>query len=129
MASDNFRRWLILFSIGLSRVAFGYQFQTVGSIGPELIVRFGIDYTALGALVGAYMLLGVFGALPIGLLGRRFGEHLVVGIGLSLMAVGSLVCTDIGGLFGATRAIFLGRCVSGVGAVAMIVLGRLIGWA
>ena len=108
-------------------MAFGYQFQTVGSIGPELIARFGIDYTALGALVGAYMLLGVFGALPIGLLGRRFGEHLVVGVGLSLMAVGSLVCTDIGGVLGATRAIFLGRCLSGVGAVAMIVLqGKMI---
>ena len=111
----------------MSRIAFGYQFQTVGSIGPNLINQFGIDYTALGTLVGAFMLLGIFAALPLGLLGRRFGEHLVVGIGLSLMAVGALICTDIGGALGATRAIFAGRCVSGVGAVAMIVLqGKMI---
>lgn len=111
----------------MSRIAFGYQFQTVGSIGPILIKQFGIDYTALGALVGAFMMLGIFAALPLGLLGRRFGEHLVVGIGLSLMAVGALICTDIGGMLGATRAIFAGRCISGVGAVAMIVLqGKMI---
>ena len=111
----------------MSRIAFGYQFQIVGSIGPNLISEFGIDYTALGALVGAYMILGIFAAVPLGLLGRRFGEHLVVGLGLSLMAVGALVCTDIGGMLGATKAIFAGRCVSGVGAVAMIVLqGKMI---
>ena len=127
LASDDVRRWLILFAIGLSRAAFGYQFQTVGSIGPQLMAQYAIDYTALGALVGAYMLLGILAALPLGLLGRRFGEHLVVGIGLSLMAAGALVCADIGGVFGATRAIFLGRCLSGVGAVAMIVLqGKMI---
>ena len=118
---------MILFAIGLSRVAFGYQFQTVGSIGPQLMAQFAIDYTALGALVGAYMLLGIVAALPLGLLGRRFGEHLVVGAGLSLMAAGALVSADPGGVFGATTAIFLGRCVSGVGAVAMIVLqGKMI---
>ena len=127
LASDGVRRWLILLAIGLSRAAFGYQFQTVGSIGPELMAQFAIDYTALGALVGAYMLLGIFTALPLGLLGRRFGEHLVVGIGLSLMAAGALVSADIGGMLGATQAIFLGRCLSGVGAVAMIVLqGKMI---
>ena len=127
LASDGVRRWLILFAIGLSRAAFGYQFQTVGSVGPNLIREFGIDYTALGTLVGAFMLLGIVAALPLGLLGRRFGEHLVVGIGLSLMALGALVCTDPGGFLGGTRAIFLGRCLSGVGAVAMIVLqGKMI---
>lgn len=127
LASDDARRWLILFAIGFSRLAFGYQFQLVGSIGPELMTLFDIGYTTLGALVGAYMLLGIFSALPLGLLGRRFGEHLVVGAGLSLMAAGALVCMDVGGALGATRAIFLGRCLSGVGAVAMIVLqGKMI---
>ena len=30
----------------------------------------------IGSLVGAYMLLGAFVALPLGLLGRRFGDRL-----------------------------------------------------
>ena len=37
------------------------------------------------------MLPGVFVALPLGLLGRRFGDRLVLGAGLALMALGALV--------------------------------------
>lgn len=117
------RQWLILCSIALSRVAFGFQLQTVGSLGPDLVARFGIDYTALGTLIGAYMLPGIVVALPLGLLGRRFGERAVVGIGVSLMALGAVVCA----LGGGPGGIFAGRVISGVGAVAMIVLqGKMV---
>jgi len=117
------RQWLILCSIALSRIAFGLQLQTVGTLGPDLVTRFGIDYTALGTLIGAYMLPGIFVALPLGLLGRRFGERAVVGLGVSLMAAGALVCAYGGGPGG----IFAGRVISGIGAVAMIVLqGKMV---
>ena len=60
--------WIILAALALARVAFGYQFQTVAALGTELIRRFGLSYAQLGSLIGAYMLLGVFVALPLGLL-------------------------------------------------------------
>jgi MFS family permease len=117
------RQWLILCSIALSRVAFGFQIQTVGSLGPDLVARFGIDYTALGTLIGAYMLPGIVVALPLGLLGRRFGERAVVGLGVLLMAAGAVVCV----LGGGPGGIFAGRVISGIGAVAMVVLqGKMV---
>src|SRR4051794_36598700 len=117
------RSWLILASLGLARIGFGYQFQTVASLGPDLVPRFQLSYSAFGAMIGAYMLLGVFVALPLGILGRRFGERLVVGAGLALMIVGGGVSAAGDGPSG----IALRRTIAGVGAVAMIVLqGKII---
>jgi len=112
------RGWVILGAIALARIGFGYQFQTVASLGPELIRRFGLDYAALGELIGAYMVAGVFIALPLGLLGRRFGDRTVLGGGLALMALGAVVSAAAAGAEG----IAAGRVLAGVGAVGMTVL-------
>jgi len=69
------------------------------------------------------MLLGVFVALPLGLLGRRFGDRLVLGMGLALMTAGACFSAWADGPAG----IALGRTVAGVGALAIIVLqGKII---
>ena len=60
------RPWFILAALALARIGFGYQFQTVATLGPDLIPRFALSYAAFGALIGAYMLLGCFVALPLG---------------------------------------------------------------
>ncbi len=112
------RGWLILAAIALARIGFGYQFQTVASLGPELMRLFRLDYAGLGSLIGAYMVSGVFVALPLGLLARRFGDRAVLGTGLALMALGGAVSVVAPGVGG----IALGRAVAGVGAVAMTVL-------
>ena len=116
------RPWLILAAVALARIGFGYQYQTVASLGPELMRLFQFDYATLGTLIGAFMLLGGFLALPLGLLGRRFGDRLVLGAGLSLMVVGPLMSMLSDGPGG----IALGRGIAGVGAVAMIVLQNKI---
>ena len=85
------RPWLILAAVALARIGFGYQFQTVATLGPDLIRLFRLDYTTLGTLIGAFMLLGGFLALPLGLLARRFGDRLVLGGGLALMVLGPLI--------------------------------------
>ena len=108
----------------LARVAFGYQFQSLASLGPELVQRFQLDYAALGTLIGLYMLPGIFVALPGGMLGRRFGAPIVVGLGLALMCAGGLVAAFASGPAG----IGAGRVVSGVGAVALVVMqGKMVG--
>lgn len=112
------RPWFILAALALARVGFGYQFQTVATLGPDLVPLFHLSYAALGTLIGAYMLLGVVVALPLGLLGRRFGDRLVAAGGLTLMVVGAM----ISGLGDGPSGIATGRTVAGVGAVAMIVL-------
>lgn len=117
------RPWIILASLALARIGFGYQFQTVASMGPDLIPLFHLSYAAFGQLIGAFMLLGMFVALPLGALGRRFGDRWVLGGGLLLMVVGAVVSAAGDG----PAAIASGRTVAGVGAVAMIVLqGKII---
>ena len=117
------RPWFILASLAMARIAFGYQFQTVSTLSPDLLTRFGLSYAELGSLVGSYMLLGMFVALPIGLLGRRFGERWVLGAGLAMMTLGGV----ISGMADTAHGIGVGRTVAGVGAVAMIVLqGKII---
>ncbi len=116
------RAWTILAALVLARIGFGYQFQTVASLGPELMSRFRLDYAGLGSLIGAYMLPGAFVALPLGLLGRRFGDRTVLGTGLALMTFGGFISAAHGDL----RWIAAGRMVSGIGAVAMIVLASKV---
>lgn len=117
------RPWIILTALALGRIAFGYQFQTIATLATDLIARFDLTYAQLGSLIGAYMLLGVFAALPLGLLGRRFGDRLVLGGGMALMTAGACFSAWVGGPGG----IAIGRTAAGVGAVAMIVLqGKII---
>jgi MFS family permease len=117
------RPWIILAALAFGRIAFGYQFQTVATLATHLVQRFDLSYAQLGSLIGSYMLLGVFVALPLGLLGRRFGDRVVLGTGLALMTAGS----GISAWADTTTWIAAGRTVAGVGAVAMIVLqGKVI---
>lgn len=117
------RRWALVAAISLARVAFGYQFQSLASLGPELLARFGLGYAQLGTLIGLYMAPGILVALPGGLLGRRFGERLVVGGGLLLMLLGSWACAVAGG----PARIGAGRALAGAGAVMLIVMqGKML---
>jgi MFS family permease len=117
------RPWIILAALALARIAFGYQFQTIATLATDLVQRFDLSYAQIGSLIGSYMLLGVFAALPLGLLGRRFGDRFVLGTGLALMTAGSCISAWAAGPAG----IGAGRTVAGVGAVAMIVLqGKII---
>ncbi|HEX3574384.1 MAG TPA: MFS transporter [Rhodopila sp.] len=117
------RPWIILASLALARIAFGYQFQSIATVGTALVDRFALSYARLGSLIGIYNLFGVFAALPLGLLGRRFGDRWVLGAGLALMTGG----TCFGAWADTISGIAAGRAAAGFGAVAMIVLqGKVI---
>ena len=69
------------------------------------------------------MLLGVFVALPFGILGRWLGDRLLTTVGFALMVVGPIVCV----WSNSAGSIAAGRMVAGVGGVGMIVLqGKII---
>jgi MFS family permease len=111
-------RWIILIGIALGRTAFGMQFQAIASLGPALVRAFHIDYAALGGLIGLYMLPGIVVALPGGVIGRRFGDRLAVGVGLMLMMLGALGS----GLAAGPLGLGLGRVIAGSGAVVLAVM-------
>ena len=113
----------LIAALALARLAFGYQFQSLASLGPDLVARFHLDYASLGTLIGLYMLPGIVVALPGGLLGRRFGARAVVGVGLLCMAGGALLAALLFGPVG----IAVGRLLSGAGAVAFVVMqGKMV---
>lgn len=117
------RPWIILTALMLGRAAFGYQYQIVATLGPRLIALFHLSYTDFGALIGSYMLLGVFAALPLGLLGRWLGDGLVTGAGFALMVAGAV----LSGWTKDPSGIAAGRTLAGIGSVGMIVMqGKII---
>lgn len=113
--------WLVA-ALALGRVAFGFQFQSVASLGPTLMGQYGLSYAALGTLIGLYMAPGILVALPGGVLGRRYGGRVLVGSGFVLMTLGALIAAGVGG----PQGIGAGRLLAGMGAVALIVMqGKL----
>lgn len=114
--------WLVA-SLVLGRVAFGFQFQSVASMGPSLAQQYGLDYAGLGTLIGLFMAPGIVAALPGGMLGRRLGGRALVGSGFVLMTLGGLLAA----VAGSAAMIGAGRIVAGLGAVALIVMqGKMI---
>jgi MFS family permease len=110
--------WGTLFAMVLARAVFGYQLQTVASLGPILHRTFGIEFAVLGTLMGLMQLPGVFGAIPTGFLARRYGDRLSISAGMVLMVVGGLMSAAGHGAVG----IGVGRVVAGIGALALTVL-------
>ncbi len=111
-------RWSILAVLALARIAMGYQFQSVASLSPQLIEAFDADYTAIGTLVGLYLLPGIVVALPSGYLGARLGEKRLSLLGLGLMTLGGVLAAAGDSYALAVTA----RALAGTGVVLQFVL-------
>ena len=104
-------RWRILGLLFLARIGLGFQFQTVASVGDNLVVAFGLDYAGIGFLIGLFMAPGLFLAIPAGYWGRFVSDRIMVVIGLGALALGGAVSS----LATDSWAIGLGRIVAGAG--------------
>jgi predicted MFS family arabinose efflux permease len=113
-------RWAIFLLVIGARVAITMQMQSVGAVGPAMLQDpvLGLSYTSLGSLIGAYMFLGIFVALPAGRLSARIGERRMVLSGLGLGVAGGL-CMAVAPGF---EVAFLGRLVSGAGSALLLVV-------
>lgn len=117
------RALILLAALTLARLSFAYQFQAIASLAPLLSRLFGLDYTAIGTLIGIHLASGILMSLPFGMLAGRFGDRVVLTAGLLLMTVGALIAATSGGIAG----IATGRVVSGMGSVTIVVLqGKLL---
>jgi predicted MFS family arabinose efflux permease len=104
-------RWRILGLLFLARVGLGFQFQTVASVGDDLIVAFGLSYADIGFLIGLFMAPGLFLAIPAGYWGRYISDRMMVVLGLCALALGgtaSSFATD-------SWTIGIGRIFAGAG--------------
>ena len=104
-------RWRILGLLFLARVGLGFQFQTVASVGDDLIIAFGLSYADIGFLIGLFMAPGLFLAIPAGFWGRYVSDRMMVVSGLCALALGgaaSSFATD-------SWTIGMGRVFAGAG--------------
>ncbi|MEO1491134.1 MAG: MFS transporter [Pseudomonadota bacterium] len=104
-------RWRMLLLLAAARLGLGFQFQTLASTGEYLIADFGFDYTQIGALIGIFMLPGLFLSLPVGFAGRYVSDRVLAGLGLALLAVGGVLVSIADGY----GLIATGRAICGAG--------------
>ena len=117
-------RWVVLGALFVARSALGFHFQSVASVAPLLVEDLGIDFTAIGTLIGLFSLLGVLTALPAGFLGQRFGERRVCIFGLALMALSGFVMW----LGDGYAMIAVGRMIAGTGGVVItVIMVKIVG--
>ena len=84
-------RWRMLGLLFLARIGLGFQFQTVASVGDDLVVAFGLSYADIGFLIGLFMAPGLFLALPAGYWGRYVSDRIMVVSGLCALALGGVL--------------------------------------
>ncbi|WP_197922884.1 CynX/NimT family MFS transporter [Thiosulfatihalobacter marinus] len=104
-------RWRILGLLFLARIGLGFQFQTVASVGDDLIVAFGLDYVGIGLLIGLFMAPGLVLAMPAGYWGRYVSDRIMVVFGLGALALGGAVSS----LASESWGLGLGRILAGAG--------------
>jgi predicted MFS family arabinose efflux permease len=119
----NRNRWVALLLLCVARAAMGLQFQSVGSVGPQLTDHFGVELAGLGTLIGIYLLAGVFIAMPGGFLANRLGSKNLLIVALALMTLGGFVCAVSPDF----TTMMCGRIVSGTGAVLLnVVVSKMV---
>ncbi|MCR9127040.1 MAG: MFS transporter [Rhodobacteraceae bacterium] len=104
-------RWRILALLFLARIGTGFQFQALGSVGDDLIVAHGLDYAAIGLLIGLFMAPGLFLALPAGFLGGYVPDRTLAVAGLLALSAGGFVS----GFAADGWIIGTGRVIAGAG--------------
>ncbi len=104
-------RWRILGLLFFARVGLGFQFQTVASVGDDLVVAFGLSYADIGFLIGLFMAPGLFLAIPAGYWGRYVSDQIMVVLGLCALALGGAASS----LATESWAIGMGRVFAGSG--------------
>lgn len=104
-------RWRMLALLFLARIGLGFQFQTVASVGDDLVVAFGLDYAGIGFLIGLFMAPGLFLAMPAGFWGRYASDRMMVVFGLGALALGGFTSS----MATESWVIGLGRIFAGAG--------------
>ena len=105
--------WSMLVLLFLTRLSMGFQFQSLGSVGHDLVSGVGLSNFQLGSLIGLFMLPGLFLAFPGGYLGSYFRDKSIISFGLMCLCGGGLIVVASNNF----SIMALGRIVCGVGFV------------
>jgi len=97
--------WRILALLFLARIGVGFQFQTLTSVGDDLVVAYGLSQVQVGTLIGLFMAPGLF-------LATRFAsDRTLAAFGLATLATGGMISAAAAD----TWMIGAGRLLAGAG--------------
>ena len=136
---------------------YGWSFNTVDVLRPQLRASLGLDLTEAGGIYTAQSLGALIGAIVLGQLGDRFGRRRMLGVivvGYSICGAAGALVTNypvlliqrlllglfLGGIFPILNATYMGLFASGLRGklasvgqgtynLAVIALGASLGWA
>ena len=118
-------RWAVLGGVWLMYFSFGVCVASTGPLIAEIAHDLGTSYTAIGAVLGAWQLVYIAAALPLGALLDRIGVALGLTLSAGVMA-GSLLLRGAAGdgteLFLAVALFGLGGPLVSIGAPKLIAI-------
>jgi predicted MFS family arabinose efflux permease len=120
------RRWAVFTVLFAGRAITGFQFQSVGSAGPDMAQQLHLSFAEFGLLLGSYLFPGMLIALPTGLVARHISDRAMAVAGLGLMLVSGLMSAAAYHFELALAA----RLLGGIGAtvVALVVTKLTMDW-
>ena len=104
-------RWLMLGLVWLLYVSFGITSGTIAPLVGPIVDDLGMTYSQMGLVLGAWQLVYIVTAYPLGILIDRLGVRRSLGIGIFVMWL-SLVLRGLAGDF---STLFLAVALFGVG--------------
>jgi MFS family permease len=110
-------RWVVLFSLFYSFVAYAFIFQMVPPLVGSIMQQFGITSSAqAGLLMTIVVIPGILLALPAGLIVDKYGFRLIGSVSTVLAAVGSLVTATANSF----PTLLFGRLILGIGGAFIV---------
>ncbi len=118
-------RWVVLGGVWLMYFSFGVCIASTGPLVAPIARDLGTSYTAMGAVLGAWQLVYIAAALPLGALLDRIGVALGLTLSAGVMAVSMFLrgaAGDETDLFLAVALFGLGGPIISIGAPKLIAL-------
>jgi len=116
-------RWVILFIVYLSILAFTLIFQSIPPILPFILSELHLSYARSGLLMSLFALPGIFVSILGGFLADRYGMR-PLGTGCFLLMIGGTLLVGLGIDL---QILELGRIIAGIGGLTLsVILPKLL---
>jgi len=112
------RRWVILGVAYLCSLAFAITMQSVPPLLSLVMAEFKLSYAQGGLLMSLFAVPGILISIPAGMLADRYGQKTIGIISFAFVIAGTAIFAS-GSSF---TMLALGRVISGVGAITLMVL-------
>ena len=113
------RRWVILGVAYLCMVTFVTTLQAVPPVLSLVMAEFKLSHAQGGLLMSLYAVPGLIVSIPAGMLADRYGQRVIGLVSFSLAIAGTAIVATGNSLL----VVILGRLVTGIGAMTLMVLG------